>query len=156
MNQTKKSMANRALFAACLLVGSSVISVQAIDDLSMCIELQDRQPVEVELNPAEQFANCFTIADSFNFTELNITSMSEASFMHQVNVYEVSSVNQADLIGTFDSNDASLSQISVVANGKPLAFKVLPTERSSTKQVKVQYLQMGTFPHVVIELYNQT
>lgn len=139
-----------------LLMSGSVFSAHAISDFSSCIELQDRQPVEIELSPSHEFANCFTIDDSFDFTELSITSMSETSFMHQVSVYEKNGNETPKLIGTFDSDSKSLSQVNVPANGNPLAITVLPEERQLNKQVKVQYLLMGTMPQVVIELYNRS
>ena len=138
-----------------LLISSSLFSVQAVDDFSGCIQLQDRQPIEVELSPSHDFANCFTLDESFDYSELSITSMSEALFMHQVTVYERNGNDKPKLIGTYDSDSKSLSQISVPANGNPLAIMVLPEERQLNKRVKVQYLLMGSMPQVVIELYNQ-
>lgn len=155
MNYNKATIGGSFAAIVALLMSSSLLSVQAIDDFTNCIELQDRQPVEIELSPSHEFANCFTIDESIDFTELSITSMSEASFMHQVSVYEKNGNEKPKLIGTYNSNSKSLSQVNVPANGNPLAITVLPEERQLNKQVKVQYLLMGTMPQVVIELYNQ-
>ena len=153
----KNTVTKGGSFAAIigLLVSTSIFSVQAIDDFSECIELKDRQPVELELSPSEGFANCFTIDESAEFTDLSITSMSEASFMHQVFVYEKNDNQAPTLLGTYDSDTKSLSQVTVRANGHPLAVSVLPEERQLNKQLKIQYLLMGSTPQVVIELYNR-
>lgn len=127
----------------------------AIDDVDSCVALHDRQPVEIALSAENGYANCFTIAEPLNHQELHITSMSEASFMHQISVYELDRNEVPTLLGIYDTDDASLAQMNVPTNGQNVAFQVVPEDTASGKALKVQYLQMGTLPHVVIEVRNQ-
>lgn len=142
------------LSASFLLVATSSAAL-ALDDVTQCVELSDRQPVELELSVADNYANCFTLAGVPLDSDVTITSMTEANFTHQIKVYEVQQ-QQGDLIASYDSNERGLTQVSVAQNGKPIAIEVSPEERSRNKHLKVQYLQMGAQPQVVIELINRS
>lgn len=142
------------LSAGFLLMASSSVAL-ALDDVTQCVELSDRQPVELELSVADDYANCFTLAGVALDSEVTITSMTEANFTHQIKVYEVQQ-QHGDLIASYDSNERGLTQVSIMQNGKPIAIEVSPEERSQNKHLKVQYLQMGAQPQVVIELINRS
>lgn len=141
--------------AASMLLWAGSHAAFAVEDIEQCVALSDRQPVELALSGANDYANCFTLVGVPLDSEVTITSMSEASFAHQIYVYEVNGGRDTQLIGSYDSNERSLTQVSVAQNGKPIAIEVSPAERVRNKHLKVQYLQMGSQPQVVIELQNQ-
>lgn len=156
MQKLHKQLFTGGLWSAGFLLWASSSAVLALDDITQCVELTDRQPVELELNVADNYANCFTLVDVALESEIAITSMTELNFGHQVNVYAIEGITNAELIGSYNSNERSLTQVSIAQNGKPIVIEVSPAERSRNKHLKVQYLQMGTQPQVVIELVNQS
>lgn len=142
------------LLSAALLLATTSSAALALDDVSQCVELSDRQPVEMELSIADDYANCFTLAGVPLDSDVTITSMTEANFTHQIKVYEVQH-QRGDLIASYDSNARGLTQVSISQNGRPIAIKLSPQERSSNKHLKAQYLQMGSQPQLVLELFNR-
>lgn len=151
LNATYIAVSLSALSLTSLLVAGSAM---AVDDVTQCVTLQDRQPVELELNANGQWANCFTLDGIEAGSKIEITAMTERNFEHSVNVYEVNGSNSAALIGEY-SSVRSLTQVSVPQNGSPIAFDVVPGDLDTSKNLKVQYLMMGSSPQVVIEMYNQ-
>ncbi|WP_126788340.1 MULTISPECIES: hypothetical protein [Aliidiomarina] len=149
----KKSL-NATVLALSVGTLMAVGTASAVEDLGQCVELQDRQPVELQLDEKGQWANCFTLNGIAAGSEVEITAMTERNFEHSVNVYEVNGASSADLVGEYNSV-RSLTQVSVPQNGNGLAFDVVPGDVSSAKNLKVQYLMMGSSPQIVIEMYNQ-
>lgn len=151
-NNSSALLTKTALFGLAALIYAP--SALALDDLSSCTQLSDREPVTLETGIGEVANSCFVLPGSNGPEELNITSMTEASFAHQLNVYEVNG-GGAELIGSYDSNDISLTQVSLPSHGHNIAVEVLPLERDSGKRIVAQYLVMGSTPQMVLEVYNQ-
>lgn len=156
MQKQQKRMFTGGLLSAGLFLWMSSSAALALDDVTQCVVLTDRQPVELELSMTDDYANCFTLGDVALDSEIAITSMTELNFAHQVNVYAIDEVESAELLGSYKSNQRSLTQVTVAQNGKPIAIEISPAERTRNKHLKIQYLQMGAQPQVVIELVNRS
>ncbi|RUO25305.1 hypothetical protein CWE09_00790 [Aliidiomarina minuta] len=139
------------LALATLLVSGSALSVERAED---CVLLEQRAPVELELETGNGYANCFRITDIEEEVELHITAMSETDYKHQVKVYELNPGSRVEALGTYESNDKSVTQVAVPKTDKDLAFSIVPTSSQSTnKSLKVHYLHMGESPQVIVEMY---
>lgn len=139
------------LALAAVMVSGSAWSVERAED---CVLLEQRAPVEVELVTGNGYANCFRIADIEEKVDLYITAMSEADYKHQVKVYELNPGSNVETLGTYESNDKSVTQVVVPKSDKDLAFSIVPTSSQATnKSLTVHYLHMGDSPQVVVEMY---
>ena len=123
-------------------------------DFNHCVELEDRKPVAVEISAPDNYANCFSLNGLAADTEVHFTSMSAANSTHQLSVYQLDATAQGTLIGDYDSMGSVLSQVAVTRSADPIAFAVAPNEAEGSKYLRVQYLQMGTSPQVVIEMHD--
>lgn len=142
---------NTTVALAAMLVSGNALSAEPGEN---CVLLEQRAPIEVELLTDNGHANCFRIADIEEKAELHITAMSEADYEHQVKVYELNPGSRREALGTYESNDKSVTQVVVPKSNKDLAFSIVPTSSPATnKSLTVHYLHMGDSPQVVVELY---
>lgn len=133
------------------------ISLSPLAKAIECSTLVKNNTIDLELNKAEAFDNCFSIGNIPQNTPVQFVAYSENNVLNKISLFDLNAGGTSSYIAEYSSDSMASNAFNSNTTNKNLAFKVTPTShRTTDKDVSVTFLMVNGTAQVLIEIYDIT
>lgn len=128
-------------------------SLNAFSTSIECVTLSQNDTLEVELNEAEGFVNCYSLSNLAQNTSVNFVAFSKDNVRNKVTLFELNEGSTSDYIAEYHSDIGAANAFNINTTDRTLAFQMLPTSHLDTdKNTSITYMEVDGVAQILIDI----